>query len=91
MSTRLWNAKAASLSDTTSAPLKNMMSTSQKHTMSTPLEMAERRMRQRWYDLEMAESQGQSAETLAARYEQYLRALRVYLDAFERDAERLAS
>ena len=67
------------------------MSTPLRNTMSTPLEMAERRMRQRWYDLEMAESQGQAAETLAARYEQYVKALRLYLAAFEQNAERLAS
>lgn len=59
--------------------------------MSTPLEQAERRMRQRWYDVALAESQGQPAEVLALRYERYVKALRAYMAAFEDDAERLAS
>jgi hypothetical protein len=41
----------------------------------TSLERAEWQVRQCWYDLAMAESQGQPAEVLQARYDRYIAAL----------------
>ena len=59
------------------------------------LERAERRLRQRWYDLALAEGQGQPAEILQQRYERYFTALHAYMTLFEAVAddqqERIAS
>lgn len=54
-------------------------------------ESAERRLRQCWFEVEMAECQAQPAAVLAARYDQYVRALSMYIRAFEQGAEQLAS
>ncbi len=59
------------------------------------LERAERRLRQRWYDLALAEGQGQPAEILQQRYDRYFTALHAYMALFEAVAsgeeERMAS
>lgn len=59
------------------------------------LERAERRVRQRWYDLALAESQRQPAEILQQRYERYITALHAYMALFEAasagEEERIAS
>ena len=59
------------------------------------LERAERRVRQRWYDLALAESQRQPAEIVQQRYDRYFTALHAYMALFEEaaggDEERLAS
>jgi hypothetical protein len=57
----------------------------------TPLERAEWQVRQCWYDLAMAESQGQPAEVLQARYDRYIEALHSYLAAFDPAPEQKAS
>ena len=57
----------------------------------TPLEGAEWHVRQCWYDLALAESQGQPAEVLQARYDRYIEALHSYLAAFDPAPEQKAS
>jgi hypothetical protein len=57
----------------------------------TPLERAEWQVRQCWYDLALAESQGQPAEVLQARYDRYIEALHSYLAAFDPEPEQEAS
>lgn len=49
----------------------------------TDLERAERRMRQRWYDVALTEGQGQPAEALQQRYDLYFAALHAYVALFE--------
>jgi hypothetical protein len=57
----------------------------------TSLERAEWQVRQCWYNLAMAESQGQPAEVLQARYDRYIAALHLYPAAFETKPEQKAS
>ncbi len=44
----------------------------------TPLENAEQRMQQRWYDLVMAEQQGASTQVLERMYNAYIKAVDEY-------------
>jgi len=57
----------------------------------TPLERAEWQVRQCWYDLARAESQGQPEEVRQARYDRYIEALHSYLAAFDTEPEQKAS
>ncbi|HEY7414474.1 MAG TPA: hypothetical protein VH593_04725 [Ktedonobacteraceae bacterium] len=45
---------------------------------ATSLENAEQRMRQRWYDLVMAEQQGASTQVLERMYNAYIKAVDEY-------------
>ena len=45
---------------------------------ATPLENAEQRMQQRWYDLVMAEQQGASTQVLERMYNAYIKAVDEY-------------
>jgi hypothetical protein len=45
---------------------------------TTPLAYAEKRMRQRWYELVMAEQQGATEQVLERMYNAYIRAVDEY-------------